>query len=233
MTKDPTQRRDLGRAMCGCIFIFLVLAGITVLTVWLVYRPQNPTFTVVGVGVFNLNNTSPPFLSTTMQFSIVTRNPNKRVSIFYDHLSAFVTYHNQMITPPVTLPPLYQEKHSTVQLAPILGGRDAVVPVSPEVSYGLGMDEANGVVGLRLVLLGKLRWKAGAITTGHYGVYVKCDVLLRLGKGFVGQVPLVTSPQHLRTIDWRDEEESDGGSGDSDSHNPTKQKTKMILMFAK
>ncbi|XAR62913.1 hypothetical protein NMG60_11022651 [Bertholletia excelsa] len=187
----PTDPR---RALCGCIFIFLLLAGVTTLTVWLVYRPQKPRYEVVGVAVFNLNNTSPPLLSVTLQFSIVTRNPNKRVSIFYDHLSAFVTYHNQMITQPVSLPPFFHEKYSTVELSPILGGSGAVVPVSPDVSYGLGMDVAYGVVGLSVVLLGKLRWKAGAITTARYGLYVKCDVMLRLTKGSAGEVPFVESP---------------------------------------
>ena len=131
-------------ALCVCIVILLLLSGITAFTVWLVYRPQKPRFTVVGVAqVFHLNTNSPPFLSTSMQFSVVTTNPNKRVSIFYDHLSAFVSYHNQMITQPVMLPSLFHEKHSTVQLAPILGSGGGV-PVSPEVSYGLGMDQAVG-----------------------------------------------------------------------------------------
>lgn len=68
------------------------------------------------------------------------------------------------------------------------------MPVSVEVTNGLLMDEAYGVVALRLVLLGKLRWKAGAITTAHYGFYVRCDMLVGFKKAFVGQVPLLGSP---------------------------------------
>jgi hypothetical protein len=75
----------------------------------------------------------------------------------------------------------------------VLGG--AGVPVSVEVSNGLVMDEAYGVVALSVVLLGRLRWKAGAIKTLRYGVYVKCDVWVGLKKGFVGQVPLLGSPK--------------------------------------
>ncbi|XP_052194050.1 NDR1/HIN1-like protein 12 [Diospyros lotus] len=193
--RRPTGGRPMApmRALCGIILILLLLAGITVLVLWLVYRPENPRFAVVGVAVFVLNTSSPPVIVTTMQFSLLTRNPNKRVSIYYDHLSAFVTYHNQMITQPAMLPPLFHDKHSTVQLAPILGsGRG--VPVSSELSYGLGADQSYGVVALRLVLLGKLRWKAAGITTRRYGVDVTCDMLLRLTKGYVGQVPFVSSP---------------------------------------
>lgn len=77
-------------------------------------------------------------------------------------------------------------------VSPVVGGGE--MPMSVEVANGLVMDEAYGVVGLSLVLLGRLRWKAGAIKTAHHGIFVKCDVLLSLKKGFVGQVPLLGSP---------------------------------------
>ncbi|XP_043689273.1 NDR1/HIN1-like protein 1 [Telopea speciosissima] len=178
--------------------VVLLLAGVTVLIVWVVYRPHKPRFTVVGAAIYDLNTTSPPIISTTMQFTIVTRNPNRRVSIYYDRLSAFVSYRNQEITLPTVLPPLFHERHSTVALSPILGG--GAVPVSMEVENGLVMDEAYGVVGLRLVVLGRLRWKAGPFRSGHYGVYVKCDMLVGLKKGFVGQVPLLGSPDCIVDI---------------------------------
>ncbi|KAL5795923.1 hypothetical protein ACOSQ2_000743 [Xanthoceras sorbifolium] len=178
--------------VCKILAIFLLLAGVTALTLWLVYRPSKPHFSVVGAAVYDLNATAPPFITTSMQFTIVTRNPNKRVDIIYDKLSAYVSYRNQQITPPVYLPPLYHETKSTVAMSPVLGG--GPVPVSVEVVNGLVVDEKYGVVGLRVVLLGRLRWKAGAIRTGRYGVYVKCDVWVGLKKGFVGQVPLLGSP---------------------------------------
>ncbi|XP_050237916.1 NDR1/HIN1-like protein 12 [Mercurialis annua] len=185
--------RDPRRTFCTVITVFLLLAGLSVLIVWLIYRPHKPHFTVVNAAVYDLNTSSPPFISTSMQFTLVTRNPNKRVSIIYDKLSAYVSYRNQAITPTVVLPPLYHEKKSTVAVSPVLGG--AQVPVSVEVANGLVMDENYGVVVLRVVLLGRLRWKAGAIKTGRYGVYVKCDVWVGLKRGFVGPVPLLGSPQ--------------------------------------
>ncbi|KAL2468876.1 NDR1/HIN1-like protein 12 [Forsythia ovata] len=105
LKKHPPQRRpfasryairDRRRALSTFIVIFLVLAGITALIVWLVYRPHEPKFKVVSLAIYDLNFTSPPFMSTSMQFTVVTRNPNKRVSFFYDQLSAFVSYKNQV-----------------------------------------------------------------------------------------------------------------------------------------
>ncbi|KAG6667183.1 hypothetical protein I3843_01G078900 [Carya illinoinensis] len=182
-----------GQALCTFITILLLLLGVTALTLWLVYRPHKPQFKVVGASIYDFNTTTPQVISTTMQFTVVTRNPNKRLSIYYDRLSVFVSYKDQAITPQVMLPPLFHEKHSTVVVSPVVGG--GTVPVSVEVANGLMMDEAYGVVGLRLVLMGRLRWKAGPIRTGHYGVYVKCDILMGLKRGYVGQVPLLGSPE--------------------------------------
>jgi hypothetical protein len=177
---------------CTIITIFLLLVGVTALTLWLVYRPHKPQFKLVGAAIYELNTSSPPLISTTMQFTVITRNPNKRVSIYYDKLSVFVSYKDQAITPQVMLPPLYHRRHSTVAVSPVVGG--GAVPVSVDVANGLVTDEAYGVVALRLVFLGRIRWKAGAIKTMHYGAYVKCDMLVGLKKGFVGQVPLLGAP---------------------------------------
>ncbi|XP_073028751.1 NDR1/HIN1-like protein 12 [Primulina eburnea] len=187
--------------ICSFIAVVIVLAGITVLTVWLVYRPRKPKFSVVSAAVYELNATSSPFMSTAMQFTVVIRNPNKRLSIFYDQFSAFVSYKNQAITPQVTLPPLFQEPKSTVALSPVLGG--AQVPVAAEVVGALSMDEAYGVVGLSLVLTGKLEYNAGTIikSTGHYRVYVRCDFFVGLKKGFSRPMPLIGSNYLLCRVD--------------------------------
>ncbi|OAY48930.1 NDR1/HIN1-like protein 1 [Manihot esculenta] len=190
LTYAPREPR---RTFCTFITILLLLVGLTILILWLVYRPHKPQFTVAGAAVYILNTTSLPFISTSMQFTLVTRNPNKRVAITYDKLSAYVSYRNQAITPPVVLPPLYHETKSTVALSPVLGG--AGVPVSVEVANGLMMDQSYGVVPLRVVLLGRLKYKAGSIWTGRYGVYVKCDIWVGLRRDVVGQVPLLGSPR--------------------------------------
>lgn len=185
--------RDPRRALCAIIVISLFLVGVTALTLWLVYRPHHPKFRVVNAAVYELNTSSPPFISASMQFALLTRNPNKRFSIYYDSLSAYVSYKNFAITAPVALPPLFQESKSTVALSPLLGGGPVAVEAA-ELGNALAMDEAYGVVGLSLVLNGKLRYKAGAIRSRRYGIYVRCDLLLGLKKGFVGHLPLLGSP---------------------------------------
>ncbi|KHN16399.1 hypothetical protein glysoja_033803 [Glycine soja] len=49
MSKDKVSG-DPRRAVCTGITIFLLLAGVTLLVLWLVYRPHKPRFTVIGAG---------------------------------------------------------------------------------------------------------------------------------------------------------------------------------------
>ncbi|XP_010558833.1 PREDICTED: NDR1/HIN1-like protein 12 [Tarenaya hassleriana] len=142
--------------------------------------------------IYELNFTAATVISTSVQFSVLARNPNRRVTAHYDRLRMYVTYRDQMITPPVELPPLRLPEKTTVVIAPVMGGNG--VPVAPEVANGLRMDESYGVVSMRVVLQGRLRWKAGGIKTGGYGLYVTCDVWLRYKRGFSGQAPLLAPP---------------------------------------
>ncbi|XP_019154204.1 PREDICTED: LOW QUALITY PROTEIN: NDR1/HIN1-like protein 12 [Ipomoea nil] len=184
-----------GRALCAFLLIFLILAAITLLILWLIYRPTKPNFTLVSFAIYQLNLTSPPLLSATMQFTLLTRNSHPRLSYHYDHLSAFVSYKNEAITPPVSLPLLSHGAKSTVAISVLDRGP---VPVSVSVMNGLAMDEAYGMVGLRVVLKGKLRYKGGAIKSRRYGVCVECDVLVGFNKQFgAAQLSLLpsSSPQ--------------------------------------
>ncbi|KAJ6822232.1 NDR1/HIN1-like protein 1 [Iris pallida] len=182
-----------GRLLCYAMATILVLCGIIALVLYLVYRPSKPHFSVLGAAVYQLSNASSASpataVTTSMQFTIALRNPNERASIHYDRLSAYISYRDQAITPPVPLPPLFQEKDSNLAVSPVLGGE--AVPVSTEVAAGLMTDEAYGVVGMRLVMLGRLRYKSGPFRSEWYGMYVRCDMLVGLKKGVSGQVPLL------------------------------------------
>ncbi|XP_008775640.1 NDR1/HIN1-like protein 1 [Phoenix dactylifera] len=186
------------RLLCSAILVFILLAGITALILYLVYRPSRPHFSVLSTAIYQLGNGTASAavpataITTTMQFTVLIRNTNERASIRYDRLSAYVTYHDQAITAPAPLPPLYQERDSAVAVSPVLGG--GPVPVSGDIAAGLMTDEAYGVVALRLVMLGRLRYKSGPFHSAWYGMYVRCDMLLGAKKGVSGQVPLLGTP---------------------------------------
>ncbi|GER37300.1 late embryogenesis abundant protein [Striga asiatica] len=188
------RRETLSKAAA----IILLLAATTVLILWLVYRPHQPKFHVISAALQQLNATySPtPSVSAAVQLTVVARNPNRHVVLLYDNLSALVSYLGQPITPPAPLPPLRHGTKSTVALSPVLGGGGAV-PAPPELVGQLLAAPDGGVAGMRLVIDGRIRYRADGPTfkRGWRGVRVRCDLVVgRLTVGFVGQLPLLKSP---------------------------------------
>ncbi|PKA46559.1 hypothetical protein AXF42_Ash012692 [Apostasia shenzhenica] len=185
------------RILCSAIAVLLILAGVTALVLYLVYRPSHPHFTVLSAAIYRLSNATvaaapASAIATTMQFTVAVRNPNNRATVQYDRLCAYVFYRDQPITPPTSLPPLDQDKDGTLVVSPVLGGD--VVPVSQEVAAGLATDQAYGVVALRLVIMGRIRFRPGPFRSGWSRMYVKCDVLVGVRKGISGQAPLLGQP---------------------------------------
>ncbi|ERM96616.1 hypothetical protein AMTRI_Chr09g36970 [Amborella trichopoda] len=180
------------KLLCGVLTALILLVGSIALVLWLVYRPYRPRFYVQGAAIYSLNLTSPYTISTSLQFTVLTRNPNRRVAIEYDRLAALVVYRNQAITAPVGLPPLHQERKSSVAFAPVLEGNG--VPVSGEVVSGLEGDEAYGAVAMRLVFQGRMRYRGGFWKSAWYGIYVKCEVLMGVRRDVAGQVPVLGAP---------------------------------------
>ncbi|CAN6466259.1 unnamed protein product [Victoria cruziana] len=193
--RQPPTRRSRPPARCSlCFFLsaLLLLMGITTLIVWLVYRPHRPRFNVQAGAVYELNATAFTTVTASMQFTVAVRNPNKRSSAEFRDVYAFVSFRDQAITANTPLPDLNLPAKSTVVLSPILGG--GFVPISPEVSGGLAMAEAYGLVPMRWILQGRLRWRSGIFKSGFYGIYVKCDLMVGLKPGLAGQVPLLGAP---------------------------------------
>lgn len=183
-------------AIAKGVAIALFLIALVALIIYLIYRPDHPQFSVSNASIYSLNTTAPPLIASSFQFTILLRNPNKRVSIHYDRLSAYVMYRNQPITPITPLPPLHQRTRSLVSATPVLGaaGSDAVA-VTAEVLNGLSADEGFGVLGLRVVVVGRMRWKAGAIKTSKKWMTATCDVMVGYRGGSPGPVPLLSTPR--------------------------------------
>ncbi|KQK06656.1 NDR1/HIN1-like protein 1 [Brachypodium distachyon] len=200
------------RTLCFVLLVIILLAGITALILYLVYRPSTPTFAVTSVAVYSLANAtappaagalagpgpgaSPALMAASFQVTLVIRNPSGRSAATYDTLTAYVAYRGEPITGPASLPPLAQEPRSAVAVAPVVGAGAAVpVPVSPDAAAALSRDVAYGVVSLRVVLLGRVRYVSGPFRSGWRSLYARCDLLVGVRKQERGrEAPLFGNP---------------------------------------
>ena len=190
----PRRRRPGGFAglVCATLVLLVTLAiilGIVALVLWLVFRAHKPRFYVQSAAIYQLN-LSDGSVSTNMQFTVICRNPNRRVGVYYDRLWASVSYRGQQITMVSPLPSFYEGHRGVFVLSPFVAGN--VVPVSRDVFNGLSADQAYGLVEMRLVMRGRVRWKVGTWKSAHYHLHVQCDVLMGLREGSGGgQIPLL------------------------------------------
>lgn len=112
------------------------LGGYTVI----IALPQLPSFRVDSTTVTVLNATD-PYLTATWDFTLVITNPNRRLDITYDAVSASVMYGQDDVLAHTLVSPFIQKKraHTALQI------QCAVVDefVDSRVTMGLASDRAH------------------------------------------------------------------------------------------
>ncbi|KAK4780479.1 hypothetical protein SAY87_016585 [Trapa incisa] len=192
--KDCGHHDEERRALRRRIFIFilglLVLILLIIFIVFLILRPSKPSFVLRDATVYEFNATlssllpvaaaspTPGFLSSNLQVTVSSRNPNGRIGIYYYQLDASASYRGQQVTLPVLLPESYQGHKEVTDWSPFLIGRS--VPVSPYLGDALSQDLNAGMVLLNVKIDGRVKWKVGTWTSGPYHLHVNCPALLML-----------------------------------------------------
>lgn len=161
------------------LFTFLLSLLALAILIWFILRPSKPEFSLKETDIYQLNLTAPHVLNSSIQVTLVTKNPNQKVGVYYDQLQAYATYRGEQITMGSSLPPFYQgHEDSNVLSASLMG---SWVPVSPSFGYQVGGDQLTGKMVLGFKLTGLLRWKVGSWVSGRYRFNVDCVALLPFG----------------------------------------------------
>ncbi|XP_010271387.2 PREDICTED: NDR1/HIN1-like protein 12 [Nelumbo nucifera] len=85
------------------------------------------------------------------------RNPNDKISIYYNRLDVFVEYSNQQITLPTRLPPTYEGHKDFNIWSPFIYGSNVLIAPYPVVS--LSQDQNIRTVLIKIKVYGRVRWK--------------------------------------------------------------------------
>ncbi|OIT00751.1 PREDICTED: NDR1/HIN1-like protein 12 [Nicotiana attenuata] len=173
------KKKKIVRRICAAILIFLFLVLLTILIVWAVLQPKKPRFILQDTTIFTFNVSAPNIFSTSIQATVYARNPNRNIGIYYDKMDIYATYHNQQITYYTQIPPVYQGHKDVNIWSPFVFGNN--VPIAPYNGPGLTEDQQNGGVWLDFKMNGRVKWKVGSVTTGHYHLHVTCSAYVPFG----------------------------------------------------
>ena len=171
--------RQACRRLLTILFGLALIVAIIALIVYLVLRPTHPRFFLQDATLRQLdlsNSSTSGVLSTALQVTVASRNPNDRVGVYYDRLDVYASYKYQQITLAASLPPVYQGHGDVDVWSPVLSGPD--VPFAPYLGDALAKDVAAEYLILQVKIDGRVRWKVGSWISGHYHLFVTCPAFL-------------------------------------------------------
>ncbi|XP_059646590.1 NDR1/HIN1-like protein 1 [Cornus florida] len=180
------RRRKLIRRFCAGLLIFNLILLIMILLVWAILQPKKPRFILQDATVYAFNVSAPNFVTSTIQITISSRNPNDKIGIYYDKLDVYAIYRSQQITYYTGIPPTYQGHKDVNVWSPFISGVN--VPVAPYNGIALSQEQAGGSVQLIIKIDARVRWKVGTFTSGKYRLHVKCPAFLTFGSQTTGIV---------------------------------------------
>ncbi|KAJ9179330.1 hypothetical protein P3X46_011133 [Hevea brasiliensis] len=179
---QPQRKRSRRSCWCACclwvtliIFILLVLVAIAGAIIYVIYRPQRPTFSVSGLKVSSLNFTSSSQLTTNINFNITARNPNKKLVYIYNPVTISVTTEKEDILIGNGLLPsfVHGTKNTTLLKATITSSGQQLDDI-PSSQLKTALKSKNGL-GLKIELETKVKLKMGGLKTPKVGIRVSCE----------------------------------------------------------
>ncbi|KAG6488897.1 NDR1/HIN1-like protein 10 [Zingiber officinale] len=173
----------LRRLLSIAVAVFILL-GLLALIFWLVLRPRLPEFTVSSAAVTGFNlSAQQQQLSATFDLNITVHNPNHKMRIYYERVTASVLYSSDILSEN-SLAPFYQGTGETT----VLKARLAALGwyVNSDVARGIESDRGrgDGSVRFNVRVFSLVRFRSGAWRTRWHTLRVYCnDVPIGFGNG--------------------------------------------------
>lgn len=162
----------LCRLIAAATVLFAIL-GLIFLITWLVLKPRLPEFRVDSVSA-SLLNTTRSQLTAAWNITLVVRNPNTKLNIYYDRLQASVVYRDGSLISTMPLPPFFQPKRNETRVRFQLGVVGQYV--GEEVATEISDERAGGSVGFGVTVFAWMRFRTGSWwRTSQCLLRVYCD----------------------------------------------------------
>ncbi|GLJ14801.1 hypothetical protein SUGI_0240300 [Cryptomeria japonica] len=162
--------------LCQGLSIFIVVVGFIILVIYLALHPQKPGFSLQDAIITQWTVTDDRMLTSSLQFTIISQNSNDKIGVHYDQISAYATYMAKQITSPSPLTPFYLGHNDATIIYPCFN--ESVSQLGPVVVDYLRDEWDRGILSVNLRIEGKIQWKVGPWTSGHYHLNVNCVTIV-------------------------------------------------------
>ncbi|KAF9587091.1 hypothetical protein IFM89_039699 [Coptis chinensis] len=180
--KQGFYGNKLNKKLLYAISTFLISLLSLILLIYLLLHPSKPEFFLREANLYQLNLSGPHLLNSSIQITVVSKNPNQKVGIYYDQLQLYASYKGQQITTEASLPPFYQGHQDDNILTALLIG--SFLPVASSFGDEVSRDQNTGTLVLSLKVNGRLRWKVGTWVSSRYRLNVDCVTVMAFPNSF-------------------------------------------------
>lgn len=173
-----SQRSSFLRQFMTALLLALLILGAISLLFHFVLRPPLLEFRVTGATVSAINS-SDAELWASWNISIVAKNSDRKLSVYYDRLEVAVLYGDAFLLSEIQLPVLDQGKNNQTQVNARLavGGAN----VGKDIVRGILRDKSRGVVSFRVRIMALATFRCGEWLTRSRLVKADCN---RIDFGF-------------------------------------------------
>eukprot|EP01018_Ginkgo_biloba_P003947 Gb_13977 [translate_table: standard] len=173
---EPEKRRNRFGLCCLWFTIILVvlilLLGIAAFVLWFIYRPHTPKFSVETVQITRFNVTKNSHLNSEVILQIKARNPNKKITFFYDQTSVKVSS-NDVDLVDGSFPGFFHGRKNTTILKTDLKTQNLALEASDAKT--LKSDQSKGKISLDVHMDTHLRFKMGKWKSHKIRIKVNCN----------------------------------------------------------
>ncbi|KAL9244363.1 hypothetical protein vseg_018146 [Gypsophila vaccaria] len=202
-TKKKSNRSCCRCCICSIISTILILAvllGLTFGTLYLIYHPKSPTYTIQKVQVKGVNVTAQSGATTikpVFNITVEINNRNGKIGFYYEKDSEINIYRDGVNLCDGKLPVFYQPPNSVTVVSTELSGSGMVL--SKSAREKLLTEQKNGKVPLQMDVKIPLKVKIGSVKSWTATVKVKCDVTL---SALTPNAKVVSKKCKVQTTPW-------------------------------
>ncbi|XP_071736287.1 NDR1/HIN1-like protein 10 [Rutidosis leptorrhynchoides] len=166
------QRATFLRRIFAVFMACIILTGSIIFIMWIILHPQVPQFRVETLTLTNFTISSNSLVSGDWDARLTVRNPNSKITLYYDRVEAAVLYKSELIAE-TTVAPFVQGKKNETTIRATFASLSAYV----DDRNGINGDRARGTVNFNLRMVARVKFKAGAWWTRRRILRIYCPNL--------------------------------------------------------
>lgn len=177
LSNNKPRRNSCRVCLCytiSLLFIFVIALAIATGVIYLVFKPEAPSYSVSEIAIRGMNVTSLATISPQFDVSVRADNKNKKIGIYYQTGSEVEVSYGDVILSNGVLPVFYQPSKNVTVFNTVLKGSNVVL--ANAVRAKLGNEQKQGNVPFRLKVKAPVKLKVGAVKTWEINIKVKCDI---------------------------------------------------------